>query len=235
MFAAAHEGEQRLRAPLSAAGDLHRDGERILQLVLRQACVRDDIDTYGVSYWRRAHQMPGVFWCSDHQIPLAWVAREAYFSTPESVLNVSDAKAFPWLDTLHGRADVERFLSLCSSVVADERPLNYERVVKIVQARLPKLGEAVGKGVARRRYLPDRVCDQFDARWLGTVFAAVERKRSHQVWKLLYRVFAGKPQFNTVGCLLIMAVLFDSAEEAVAAMSGAQEHRVREAPTPSNI
>ncbi len=29
-------------------------------------CVREDLAHYGESYWRRAHQLPGVFFCPDH-------------------------------------------------------------------------------------------------------------------------------------------------------------------------
>lgn len=34
-------------------------------------CVDSDLLMYGVSHWRRAHQLPGAFFCIRHQVPLS--------------------------------------------------------------------------------------------------------------------------------------------------------------------
>ena len=33
-------------------------------------CIKEDMDTYGETYWRRVHQAPGVFICPKHETVL---------------------------------------------------------------------------------------------------------------------------------------------------------------------
>lgn len=33
-------------------------------------CIRNDEERYGVAYWHRCHQLPGVYFCQDHEEPL---------------------------------------------------------------------------------------------------------------------------------------------------------------------
>ncbi|WP_107937232.1 TnsD family transposase [Ureibacillus chungkukjangi] len=33
-------------------------------------CIKDDMETYGETYWRRIHQCPGVFFCPTHEVEL---------------------------------------------------------------------------------------------------------------------------------------------------------------------
>ena len=37
------------------------------------SCAKEQIDKFGFSYWRRIHQVAGILWCPDHDIPL-WEA-----------------------------------------------------------------------------------------------------------------------------------------------------------------
>lgn len=41
-------------------------------------CVESDLATYGVSYWRRSHQIPLVHWCWMHECPLLELPYVAY-------------------------------------------------------------------------------------------------------------------------------------------------------------
>ncbi len=51
-------------------------------------CMEEDIENFGESYWRRTHQIPGVFVCPDHQVPLMTSSKQLiefnkhHFSTP---------------------------------------------------------------------------------------------------------------------------------------------------------
>ena len=48
------------------------------------ACVKSDVMSIGQSYWRRAHQIPGVAWCVKHDEPLVHVSMGSFIMTPSA-------------------------------------------------------------------------------------------------------------------------------------------------------
>lgn len=63
------------------------------------ACVQQDIEFRGYSYWRRGHQLPGVQWCQKHGEPLLSVSEpNAFEFLPSTWLTLG--KAMP---TKHAR------------------------------------------------------------------------------------------------------------------------------------
>lgn len=40
------------------------------------ACVEEDLEFWGFSYWRRRHQIPGLYHCDKHTVPLGVVYEE---------------------------------------------------------------------------------------------------------------------------------------------------------------
>ncbi len=62
--------------------------------LLCESCVEQDLREFGYSFWRRSHQLPGVYFCSDHgRALLCFEGREAFRSAPDEVLCYSE---LPW-------------------------------------------------------------------------------------------------------------------------------------------
>jgi len=72
-------------------------------------CVNEDQHFWGISYWRRSHQIRGVSWCTKHNAAL-WIARSADVLTdfPEEAHEDSLRKlhVFGDMQTLHRFVDV---------------------------------------------------------------------------------------------------------------------------------
>lgn len=53
-------------------------------------CIKEDINSFGETYWHRIHQLPGVFICPTHQIPLVELRKKLYEYNQNQFLLVSE-------------------------------------------------------------------------------------------------------------------------------------------------
>lgn len=184
-------------------------------------CVRADLDRYGVSYWHREHQLPGVLLCARHRTPLRYADGDADLLRPPSqCAHESREVSCDWLDGSEGHAGVRRFLCIQDGLMDTRRPYP----VTLVSARLKVRAKSRGlltypgrRPRAGARLLSDLVKESFPKGWLSTVFPALAAKlpgtSMSQMDGVLY--LANSSAASTVYALAC-AVLYDSADEALA-------------------
>lgn len=85
------------------------------------ACLVDDRQTYGQAYWHRSHQLPGVWLCPIHDMPLfdlpaAWVASQRHQLFLPDDRSVSE-QAVPLFVTSSQLAVLRRLAGLCVGVL----------------------------------------------------------------------------------------------------------------------
>lgn len=183
-------------------------------------CVKEDCDFHGAPYWRRSHQLPGVFWCQKHLSALS-VARpvRAMHSLPTDFLEDCEEVSGEWVEELKEFEGIRNFLAISNDLLMRPRPLDELHVARAVRARCLELERRNSRGVTQsQRQIRDLIEAKFDARWLEKVSVEVGRT-PEQLWKTLNRAISGtRAGVNSVGYALIFSGIFESADEAVNTM-----------------
>ncbi|MBN8506529.1 MAG: TniQ family protein [Burkholderiales bacterium] len=74
-------------------------------------CIRADQADLIRSFWRREHQMPGLYWCPKHRIGLSFTeAPNAFTRSPSEFADVADVVDDDWLTDVRRSKPVMRFL-----------------------------------------------------------------------------------------------------------------------------
>jgi len=183
-------------------------------------CVKADIHFHGVSYWRRDLQTPGQMWCPKHMRPLHFVSSaDPFIASPAMFMNERNQIPEDWIQPATGNTHVQRFLELAAALYDRPAPLS----VALIAPLLRDTGGAQGfKSNAASRQgvlISDKVKELFPERWLSAVFHEVVAKDPgvylHQIDGALYLRTAAS---STIAYLLVLSVLFESADHAINAM-----------------
>lgn len=183
-------------------------------------CVNEDLDFHGVSYWRREHQVPGRFMCSKHAIPLCLVNDGlAYLSTPSQSLQQATLVDEKWVMSLNGNLLIDRFLSICDSLLAVKQPMDEMHVSRRATLEAAKQGLHTGRGRNTKPLLSDKLHESFDERWLAAVMPGMVEKKIGKYWLPLDAVLRGKRSgCSTLSYVLAYTLLFEDSDAAVNVM-----------------
>jgi len=205
--------------PLLWSGPMHlpRDGAYFCE-----HCVAEDIEFHGMSYWRRSHQIPGVFWCSKHRAPLSYVERDSAFKRPPSAsLDMALHVSPKWVEELMGNPYLQRYADVCSCLMERDRPFDVAVVSHVLKEEARTQGfQASGRPV-KRPLLSDMAIKEIGRKWLATVVPALADKPegdiSHQVDGVCY---LKKSSSSVAAYALVGALLYSSVDEAINALAG---------------
>lgn len=186
---------------------------------LCEKCVQEDIAFHGRSYWRRQHQIPGLFWCTKHLSELRYTDGEhAFISEPADFLNSSNIVEEKWLLNQRNQA-VLNFLSISSALMDREAPIGVSLASMVLRHRAEILGHhTLGTRVVSS-WLSDAMLNAFGREWLEATMPSIAGKRPGESINRIDGVLF--PQRITVfptAYILAMALLFDTAEEALNAL-----------------
>lgn len=184
-------------------------------------CVEEDCSFHGYAYWRRSHQLPGVFYCQKHECALSIAAStNAMLSSPTEFLERCEDTSADWVKELKGNDAISNFLAISNDLMIGDRPLDELYVSRAVRARWRELqSQKPRENTQAPLQLSDLIKSKFDARWLDQVSIHAGRKPD-QIWKTLDRTTCGtRAGVNSVGYALIFSALYESSDEAVNAMA----------------
>lgn len=196
-------------------------------------CVHEDIEFHGMSYWRREHQLPGLYWCQKHDAPLAIVRmKHAFRLAPSAYLSSHEKLDAQWVDKLRQCPRVLNFLLVCDDLIARTLPLPERAVARVVTLRARSLGLHTGRGEARQTLVSDFLSDRFDLAWLRSVIPSFQRKIDDQHCSSIDRAVLGKKVGATsLVYAVIIAALFENVEDALNSVIEAAMY----APTPAKL
>lgn len=195
-------------------------------------CVGDDLRNYGFSYWRRSHQLPGMYVCLNHDEVLQYVdVDDAFFEAPSKFISRSHMIDETWAIQSNSHPRVFEFLKLSLALASGIKPFDL-RVLRPILAQQARIhGLATFKG-AEKDLLSDRINSHYPSKWLSAVFPSISEKCAGKPMDQLDgTLYLSKSSSSIVVYLLAICVLFDSAETALAALSAvadpviAQERR----------
>jgi hypothetical protein len=183
---------------------------------LCRSCVAEDMSFRGIAYWRRYHQMPGLYWCNRHLEPLAFIKNEFVFDqSTQSMLNFATPVDDKWVNSLIATTSIQRYIEICSAFLERDKPIEVMHVASVLTYRAKQFGLSTYIN-GNKPLLSDLVKESFPAEWLSTIFPKLVVKPHRQSMSSMDGVL----YLNTSACsvtayALALAVLYDSADEAL--------------------
>lgn len=190
-----------------------------------ERCAAEDVAFHGVSYWRRAHQLPGTCWCCKHNWPLSFNRDDnAMHNPPTAFLGKCSTLDGEWVNGLRQNPWISRFLSIIADLVDGISPLSETGVARMLSDRAASQGWHTGAGAAKLPHIVSLLVQRFDTVWLETVIPDVAANRSlGPCGTSIDRALKGgrRHRVNASTYVGLATVLFDTTSEAMAALASA--------------
>jgi hypothetical protein len=191
-------------------------------LRLCRACVAEDLDFHGVSYWRRTHQLVGVSWCLKHGTPLS-VAKEgrAFLGSPRAAAKSATEIPMPPVSCLQKDTLIQKYVCVALNLLdVLQRPLIRDAVSWAVvdQAKCPRSPKSVAPDIGLH------VADPNSRGWLSEHFpqAAEDCFGSWDIFANKFVPLLPLGMLRPSGYLVSLALAQD-ADQAVAEIIKAEE------------
>lgn len=187
-------------------------------------CVANDWSENGSPYWRRRHQIPGLYCCQVHHRPLRYIPHpRSSVCLPCDVLDASQEVDLQRLFLAKENPYVLKFTEICSAMLGLEKPVRDFQLHKTLKRRVFHLRETkrdgsppLKSGMLNAMYSKD---------WLQDVFTRTSKDpigATGYIEKVLEKFTSG---VNGVGYALLFAGLYATSSDAYNALaqSGAEE------------
>lgn len=187
-------------------------------------CVQEDVQFLGYSYWRRTHQLPGVFWCDKHpEVCLQEVATDNPFGRlPQNWINDSATRKYTISPEIKHHPLVIRFNFFCRKM------LNSNKSYDILRVRPPMsfLARVAGLQVENSSvglkypYFSDLIARIFPKEWLDSVAPNCFKKAYGERYpKIDSALVPGLMSFHLLGTAFGMTLMFGSMSIALTFIS----------------
>lgn len=194
-------------------------------IYLCAACVREDIKFHGISYWRRTHQLPGLFWCPKHERPLHWVDRDLCTAlSPAGALAMASEIDPTWVAKLQRNPIIARFIAISVELSGLACPYDERDLSKWLREQATQWAADRARVAPVHVLLREHVRSHIDRRWLAALLPDFARNGPLPAGKkdIFERALSGKRSCSGTGLLtVILSVLFDSADTALLSMNAA--------------
>jgi hypothetical protein len=190
-----------------------------------RACVSADIDFHGISYWRREHQTPGQLWCANHKEPLHYTTSpDPFLLSTAQFVGHGDVVPADLVRAARENQLVQRFLDISSGVYDRGMPLSVPAIAPLLKDVGKLQGFQTYAGPVKMALVSDRIRRLFPEQWLATVFRGlVEKKEATFMPQVDGTLYMRKSSSSVTAYFLVLAVLYESADEALNALSAACE------------
>lgn len=184
-------------------------------------CVKSDIATYGMSYWRRDHQLPGVVLCTKHLRPLRYVDNNDVFLEPPSrFVDNSHEVGEAWARLNQHHSGIQRFLAISRELLDRDKPIDVKTARFVLHERANERGWCTHASKSTKPLLSDQVLANFPRDWLSTIFPVLaDKKPSITLNQMDGVLYLSTSASSVTPYILACCVLFESADEALNALT----------------
>lgn len=200
-------------------------------------CIAADLRSgRSTAYWRRSHQVPGQFLCSEHEC-LLWFAPEHELlpAGPDALREGATSLNSETLSRLRMNPFVERAVALLENVVSEGIVLDRTKCAGAFRRKLA----AADARASHHGWIPalsEKVDLAFDAQWLRRLLPGLEINASSllQAVKRCVQDSGGRPSYMHIA--LVASVIFCSVEQAFLAFGAIEPEgarKTRSVPSPS--
>lgn len=182
-------------------------------------CLDEDQELHGTPYWRREHQLPGLFWCTKHGCPLNHVESRSAFSLSPTDFTDGQLIDANWTQVLQVSEPVQRFLTVLSDLLASHQPIDEKFVSVCARERAMQMDLHTGRGLVRKRLLSDLIKSEYEKTWLDSLVPGLTDQASGHYWHPVDGATLGKRAgVSAVVYALAFAVMYKSADDATNAI-----------------
>lgn len=183
------------------------------QACLCPQCVKEDLDHWKFSWFRRSHQIEGVDWCPSHKVRLLSVtANDPWSKLPQHWVESGEVSEIA--DDRDCESEFEaRYAEIGMSMLERAAPLSVQALASVLSERALALGLRRSR-VGRRLNLSDLLRQTAPAQWLQAHWPEVSHKLSGDFVMALDRVISHKSYAQRgTSYLTAMATLWHSTLE----------------------
>jgi hypothetical protein len=182
-------------------------------------CVIADQSELDRSYWRREHQIPGLYWCPKHRVDLRCTDSDhAFLKSPSDFIDSTATMEGDWVAESRSSKPVMRFLDICSALIDAKSPFMASRISDALARRATAAGyrshfiNLLGARVKEKELLSSLIHSTFPQAWLTREFPEFRKRRVGQIVGGIdgFSWFAGID--SSAICALVASVLFPSAD-----------------------
>lgn len=173
-------------------------------------CAEEDLNFWGVSYWRRSHQIPGMVWCQKHGCLLRHTVESmgSQLLPHRAKTQTLDTDAVTLVRSSREGVTISRYTEICSELMLRQKPLARVQVLRAIGAKARERGLKLD-GVASGTSLYEQAARCLPSAWLSR---HVHRDRLNDVAQRFYSIPDGTDY------ALALAVLYESADDALLAL-----------------
>lgn len=184
-------------------------------------CVHEDVPFHGRSYWRRAHQIPGLLWCQKHLTPLSFSdGRTAFLCAPSRLIGKHQEVDEVWCEKMMANETIMRFLVICDGLMDHPQPFSVAQASEVLrEAWMAFLGSQASQN-KKPSLFSDWLIERCGRDWLALVLPDLANKPDGARLTKIDSIFFTKTSAaSAIAYALACAALFSSADEALNALS----------------
>jgi len=197
-----------------------------------QKCIQNDVDKFGISYWHREHQLPGVFWCSEHHTTLSNIKDEnAFHHSPDFYASDTISIDKAQISAFKKSKTIQKFIEISSELLQRDKPLYHKAVAQALKQRAIERKLRNWGGTPDSPLLSDIVLNTFNQRWLEITYPKIKDKKQGKFMHQLDGLFYGKDASKApIVYILAASVLFKTSKEAIDVLTAARFKKQNNSP-----
>lgn len=186
-------------------------------------CVREDLDFWGFSFFRREHHLPGVWFCGKHRTSLVGSTKaDPLEITPNALLKWPQLERTGVDPSIQDHPIVARYTAISEAWLSPRAPISLNRAVIIIKRRARDLGIRDGRS-GTGTTLSDVALEQLPQGWLMIVRPELAHPKNNFRCALDGVMNCTGTPLHTKSYALALALLFDSADSALNAILDTSE------------
>lgn len=189
------------------------------RLALCPTCVEQDLDTRDlhISYWRRCHQVPGLFHCQVHGTELLFIeAPELLTARPDTVLQKAKPGPVDAVEAAKSNPFARHATSLLEAVLQSGQTVSREEITSAlkIMALAGRSSSAIGETV---RSVSRHISDAVPSSWLAD-FMPYTKARNPERLIFVTAALASATFSLSAAAVALLLALFGIREEAARAI-----------------
>lgn len=197
-------------------GIIYSFGMRLLQPIARQCptCLQEDTQDIGHSYWRRTHQLPGIYICPTHGAALQEIGegKRAFEIPPSPLRNEVCRFTSAELRDIAECQALQRYYEILEFLLTSNKPVNVSHLRFFIRKRIQALNSQHSTGHAWTTFSA-KALEELPHAWLFAEFPSLASLNPGEYFPPLDAItsWVMKPQIYA----LSLALLFTSTNEAL--------------------
>jgi len=175
-----------------------------------ESCITEDINNYGVTYWRTSHQLPGINWCLKHKSPLNYLNKKnAMHSPPDTYLKKGIYTECFISEEIKQNPIVKKFTQTVQYYAENSFELNTRNLAKLLSQKAYELN-LVKNRKDHGKFVSDFLIEEAPSCWRMEHFPDLNKTNEGQFLdEFDYALLTRKP-VKKINLLLIISALFPS-------------------------